>query len=357
MPKITPIQSYMIIMLSVGLMNHVIIGPLLLGASKRDAWLVVLLVFVASPVWIGCLNYIIQNMNNQHIKKWLDQHFGKFLSAILVIIYSLLLWLMGFISLKDTLTWTIASYLPHTPILVLAGTTLVACFFAAFQGLRTIAIVSGILLPFVVILGHLVAIANFQFKDYTLLFPLLENGTAPLWKGVPYVAGGLLELSFLMLLIQHKLTKKPGFKSLMLMCFILTGLTLGPLMGSIAIFGPDEAANQRYPPYAQWRIVRLGEYVEHVDFFSIYQWLSGTFIRVSLSIYLLGELWNLQKRRWLPVLFGALAMLVAILLPMSDMAFLDLLGRFYFPSFCIFTVGILILYVGRMIISRIRQKE
>lgn len=127
MPKITPIQSYMIIMLSVGLMNHVIIGPLLLGASKRDAWLVVLLVFVASPVWIGCLNYIIQNMNNQHMKKWLDQHFGKFLSAILVIIYSLLLWLMGFISLKDTLTWTIASYLPQTPILVLAGTTLVAC--------------------------------------------------------------------------------------------------------------------------------------------------------------------------------------------------------------------------------------
>lgn len=235
MPKITPIQSYMIIMLSVGLMNHVIIIPLLLEASKRDAWLVVLLVFVASPVWIGCLNYIIQNMNNQHMKKWLDQHFGKFLSAILVIIYSLLLWLMGFISLKDTLTWTIASYLPQTPILVLAGTTLVASFFAAFQGLRTIAIVSGILLPFVVILGHLVAIANFQFKDYTLLFPLLENGTTPLWKGVPYVAGGLLELSFLMLLIQHKLTKKTGFKSLMLMCFILTGLTLGPLMGSIAI--------------------------------------------------------------------------------------------------------------------------
>jgi len=44
LPKITPIQSYMIIMLSVGLMNHVIIIPLLLEASKRDAWLVVLLV-------------------------------------------------------------------------------------------------------------------------------------------------------------------------------------------------------------------------------------------------------------------------------------------------------------------------
>ncbi|SFS99374.1 hypothetical protein SAMN04488601_11522, partial [Paenibacillus sp. 453mf] len=40
MPKIPLIQSYMIIMLSVGLLNHVIIIPLLLGASGRDAWLV-----------------------------------------------------------------------------------------------------------------------------------------------------------------------------------------------------------------------------------------------------------------------------------------------------------------------------
>ncbi|MGY3718713.1 hypothetical protein ACWE42_24720 [Sutcliffiella cohnii] len=79
------------------------------------------------------MNYIIQSMNNQHVKKWLDQHFGKFLSAILLIIYSSLLCLMGFIPLKDTITRTIASYLPQTPILVLAGTTLVACFFAAFQ--------------------------------------------------------------------------------------------------------------------------------------------------------------------------------------------------------------------------------
>ncbi|KAF0817389.1 endospore germination permease [Cytobacillus firmus] len=352
MTKISPIQAYMMIILSVGLMNHVIIIPLLLGASGRDSWLVVLLVFVASPIWIGCLNYILKYMKNQHFKKWLEHHFGKFVSALLVIIYSLFVWVIGFITLKDTLTWTTAAYLPQTPMLFLAGTTLVACFFVTCQGLSTIAIVSGILLPFVVIFGFLVSFVNIQFKEYTLLFPLLENGVAPLWKGVPYVAGGLMELFLLMLLLQHNLSKKPGFGSLMLLCLILTGLTLGPLIGSITIFGPDEAANQRYPPYAQWRIVRMGEYVEHVDFFSIYQWLSGTFIRVCLSIFLLGELWNLKKRRWFPMLLGTIAMLVAILLPISDMAFLDLLGKFYLPSFCIFTIATLILYVVRIIFSK-----
>lgn len=350
MQKISVLQSYMIILLSAGLLNHVIIIPLLLGASGRDAWLVVLLVLICSPVWVGILSIILNNMNGMHVRDWLTKHFGRFSSAALIVLYSVLVWFMGFISLKDTTTWTIATYMPQTPMLVLAGTTLIGCFFAAFQGLRAIAILSGILLPFVVILGDLVMTANFQFKDYTMLFPLLENGTPPLWKGIPYAAGGLLELMVL-ILFQHQLTKKPSFKSLMLICIILSGLTLGPLMGSIAMFGPDEAAHQRYPAYEQWRMVRLGEYVEHVDFFSIYQWLSGMYIRVSLSLYLLSELWKLQKYRWSPMFLGALLMLAATLLPISDMLFQDLLSQFYFPSFCIFTLGAMFVYVARIFIS------
>lgn len=350
MPKISVLQSYMIIILSVGLLNHVIIIPLLLGSSGRDAWLVVLLVLIASPIWIGILSHILKNMNGMHVRDWLKQQFGMVLSVTLIVLYSVLVWLMGVISLKDTITWTIATYMPQSPMLVLAGTTLFGCFFAAFKGLRTIAILSGILLPFVVILGDLVMVANFQFKDYTMLFPLLENGLSPLWKGIPYAVGGLLELS-LLILFQHKLTKKPGFKSLMLICIILSGLTLGPLMGSIAMYGPDEAAHQRYPPFEQWRMVRLGEYVEHIDFFSIYQWLSGMYIRVSLSLLLLSELWELQKYKWLPMFLGALFMLVVTLLPISDMIFQDLLSRYYFPLFCVFTIVVMFVYFVRILIS------
>jgi spore germination protein (amino acid permease) len=338
----------MIIILSVGLLNHVINIPLLLDASNRDGWLVVLLVSIISPIWIGVLSYILKNMNGMHVRDWLKLQFGKVLSATLIVLYSVIVWLMGLISFKDTITWTIATYMPQSPLLVLAGATLIGCFFAASQGIHTIAILSGMLLPFVIILGDLVMIANFQFKDYSMLFPLLENGISPLWKGIPYVAGGLLEMS-LLILFQHKLTKKPGFKSLMLVCLILSGLAMGPLMGSIAMFGPDEAAHQRYPAFEQWRMVRLGEYVEHVDFFSIYQWLSGMYIRVSLSLLLLSELWKLQKYKWLPMLLGAIFMLGATMWPISDMLFQDLIKRYYFPLFCVFTIGVMFVYFVRIL--------
>ena len=356
MSKISVLQSYIIIMLSLGLLNHVTIVPILLHASGRDAWLAVLLVLIASPVWVAILNYIMSNMNGAHVRDWLTQYFGRALAVIWLLLFSAMVWLMGFLSLKETITWTIATYMPQSPTLVLAVVTLVGCFFAASQGLRTIAILSGFLLPFVVLLGHLVTIANLQFKVYNLLLPILEYGTPPLWKGVPYAAGGFMELMVL-ILFQHKLTKKPSFKSLLLVCVLLSVLTLGPVVGSITMFGPDEAAHQRYPAYEQWRMVRLGQYVEHVDFFSMFQWLSGMYIRVSLTLYLLNELWKPRKYRWLPMILGALFLLAATLLPISDMLFQDLLEQFYFRWFCVVTIGIMLIFAARIIISTQRKRS
>ncbi|MEB3103424.1 GerAB/ArcD/ProY family transporter [Ferviditalea candida] len=351
--KISLLQAYIILLLAIGILDHVIMIPLLLSASGRDAWISVIAVLLVSPVWIGCLSYIIRDMRGEAFKDWLRRHFGSFLASCLIVIYSSFLWIMGALSLKDTITWALVSYMPQTPVFVLAAATLTGCLFAAYAGIYSIAIVSGILLPFVVLLGDLVMTANFQFKNYRLLFPMLEYGTLPVLKGIPYAAGGFLEL-MMITLFQHRLSKKPGFKSLMLVSILLAGLTLGPLVGAIALFGPDEAANQRYPAYEQWRMVRLGEYVEHVDFFSIYQWLSGTFVRVSLSLYLLAEIWRV-KRRLVLMICAALLMLVATTAPISDMAFLRFLEHFYFPIFCYFIVTMTIIFVLKIWMSKPRR--
>ena len=50
------------------------------------------------------------------------------------------------------------------------------------------------------------------------------------------------------------------------MLAILVGLTLGPLIGAITEFGPNEATKQRYPAYEEWGLVTIGRYIEHLDF-------------------------------------------------------------------------------------------
>ncbi len=53
-----------------------------------------------------------------------------------------------------------------------------------------------IVLSAVVVLGFFVAISNFQFKDFTLLKPMLEHGIAPVFSGVIYPLSGLIEILF-----------------------------------------------------------------------------------------------------------------------------------------------------------------
>lgn len=208
--------------------------------------------------------------------------------------------------------------------------------------------------PFCDIVGDFVMSANFKYKDYSLLFPVMEFGTEPIWKGVFYAAGGLLELLGILFFQEH-LSKRPRFGNLMLIIVLLAGLILGPLMGSIAIFGPNEAAVQRYPAYEQWRMVQLGQYIAHLDFFSIYQWLTGTFIRVTLVLFIMVDIWKPSKKLpWL-MLAGAL-MIVAVILPVSDARFLDFLREVYFPVSVYFALGLTALFVSKIWISnRIRK--
>jgi spore germination protein (amino acid permease) len=352
--KISLLQGYIIILTAIGVLNHVIIIPLLLTASKRDAWVSVLATLAVSPVWIACLSYIIKDMNGTPLKSWLRRHFGRLLASFMLIFISVYVFVMGTISLKDTMTWTVASYLPQTPVFALVFAGVVCSLFAANAGLRSIAIIAGILLPVVILTGDLVMSANFKYKDYSLLFPVMEFGAEPIWKGVYYAAGGLLELIGILFFQEH-LSKRPRFGNLMLVIILLAGLILGPLMGSIAIFGPNEAAEQRYPAFEQWRMVQLGQYIAHLDFFSIYQWLSGTFIRVSLVLFVLVDIWKPNnKLPWL-MLAGAL-MIWAVVLPVSDVRFLDFLRKVYFPVTVYGTLGLTALFVTKIWFSnRIRR--
>src|SRR5207253_7154220 len=100
-------------------------------------------------------------------------------------------------------------------------------------------------------------------------------------------------------------------------------LTLGPLIGAITEFGPTEAAKQMYPAYEEWAIVSIGRFIEHLDFFSIYQWLSGNFIRVSLFLFIALETLRFKNKRnrSLVLAFFCLLILGYQLIPFNNLIY------------------------------------
>lgn len=321
----------------IGLKNHVTIMPPLLEIAERDSWLSVLFTTIIMFPWLFLLVYIHRKSNQEALKDWLPKKIGNAGAKIVIYIIAIVLIIIAAFTMIETLQWINTTFLPKTPRLILLGIYIALCILLVTTSLQTIVIVNVFVLLAVVVFGFFVAITNLQVKDYDLLRPFFEHGFQPVIKGLVYPASGFSEL-ILFLLIQHQIKDRLRWHHFAIMLLILMGLTMGPLVGAITEFGPAEASKQRYPAYEEWGLVTIGRYVEHLDFLSIYQWLTGTFIRVGFILYVVSDLLGMagdHRRIWkmlaLPFLFICLPLML-----LNEHIFLQLKGNYILTATFIF---------------------
>ncbi|SEK83853.1 endospore germination permease [Paenibacillus sp. OK003] len=301
--EITIWLSFSILLLSAGLVCHVLSIPAILEAAGRDGWLSVVLAAPFFMLFLCMMYIVIRRIRGQRLTDWITREFGIVPSWIFRISAALLLLSLGTHTLYETTNWTVSTYLQFTPPYVLAGGGALVAAWSAAKGIRSIAMTSSILLPFVILLGYFVMSANMKYKDYSQLFPIMEYGMGPVWRGLIYSLAGLMEIWILML-FQHDIKSKLRWWHILLLGAFMLSMAIGPTLAAIVEFGPEEAAKQRNSPYEQWKLVNIGKLLQHVDFLSIYQWLSGSFARVAISIYLIVDLLDFRrpKKRYIAIL-------------------------------------------------------
>jgi spore germination protein (amino acid permease) len=320
MIRITAIQAYSIALLSIGLMNHVELIPVLLSIAKRDAWAGVILAVVPACAFALLLAYVARKTRDVNVVAAIRSRYGRLAALLFGGITSLYAFLSLLLTLKDTSNWARIAYLPQTPVIAIALVLTVLCVCSAMAGIRAIAICSGVLLPIVILLGLFVMSANFQFKDYSLLFPMFTHGYRPLGNAAFFSMAGITELVLLLFLQQHIKTSMRT-RGLLFMAVCLIGLTVGPLAGAIAIFGPFEASELRYPAFEQWRMVVISRFITHLDALSIFQWLSGAFIRISFLMFLILDLHSRQSIRRKRIVLALMLVLLGLVftaVPIND---------------------------------------
>ena len=356
--KISLLQTFMILMLMNGLTNHVIVNPMILDAAGRDSWFSAVLASGLFFLWCLILIFIIHRSGQQKLQTWLASQTNTVLSWILLLPIIVQLYLIGNTTVVHTSIWTVTNYLPATPKFILTGALTLVCFYSAIMGVRTIAICSGILLPVVILLGIFVAVANSPEKDYSMLLPFLENGMQPVVHGMVYAGGGFVEMIFL-LLMQHHVKQKIKLWKLLVFAAIMVYIMIGPLIGGIVEFGPVEAAKQMISPYEQWRLVRLGDYVEHVDFLSVFQWLSGACVRISLALFLLADLFPTKnaKVKHLIILIAALSYVATSFFPINQNEYYLWMYHQYFPACLVVSVAISLVWAAISLIKRTKKEE
>lgn len=351
--KISILHVIFLCMTVIGLKNHVTILPPILEVGGRDGWLSVMLGAAFVLPWLILLTLIAKKSYGQPLMKLVKEKNGKVITGIVRFIVVVEIFFLSAFTMIEMLQWVNTTFLPTTPMLVLFILYFILCMTLATQGLQTIVIVNALVLFIVLILGFFVAFVNLRVKDYSLLHPILENGVEPVLLATVFPAAGFVELGFL-IFIQHHVKTRIKFKHFALMLFLLMGLTMGPLIGAIVEFGPAEAAKQRYPAYEEWGLAAIGEFINHMDFLSIYQWMTGAFVRIGFYLFLVTEILDIEKQPkkiWTYVAPPFAAICLSLML-VDEQAYLDL-NNYYFLILTCF----LLLLLGFIFVFLIWRKK
>lgn len=343
---ISAVHIYVLMIMSTGFMVHVLIIPVLLSTSNRDSWLSVIFSTIPFIFWILLVFYLYKKINRQaDLLSLLSKKVKyKWIYTLLTVILGSYFLLVALITLKFTFIWAKGNYTLDTPDFVIIIMFALVCYFASSKGLLTISTIALLSLPFVSIFGFIVGIGNTPSKNYELLLPIFENGYSEFLQGIFYSCSGLFDTIFLLFLTPF-IKNKLKANWLILTGIMLVCLILGPLTGALSEFGPHEAAKLRNPAYEEWRLLKIGEHITRLDFLSIFQWLSGAFVRISLSLFIVEKIFTYQKSaKWvLPTLYSIL--ILGVYIPWDAHSFFLFLKNIYFPISLGVQIGILLLFL------------
>lgn len=325
------LQIMFLLLLSLGISNHVLIIPHLLKAAGRDAWISILFAYLILTGWSFILYLILKSMRNLPFNAWLTGRLGNVGFWIICGAIAIYLLSAGMLIIYDTTKNVSIYFLPRTSNIIVILSFIFISYSAARSGLKTIMYMSSILLPIVWLLGIGVAVSTKGSKDYGMLFPILTEGINPGLQGGIIVFGGSIDL-LVLLFLQHKLTKPMNYGSVFVLLTLLVGLIIGPTMGSIAAFGPSQAANMRFPAFEQWRLVMIGRHISHVDFLAAFQLMAGSIVRTSLMIYLLYDLIGskFSKYRQTVMLCSVAIMSIPSIFMISDIWMQEIIHNYYY---------------------------
>lgn len=352
------LQISMLIMLAVGMTSHVFILPALLKTAGRDAWISLILSVPAVILFVLLLLHISRGMDSDPLTVWVGRHAGQAWAYFLRIVASLFCLVNAFSTFYETTIWTRINFLLNTPILITGMFLMLLCCLTAQKGLKALTGAAGILLPMTFVFGFSIAFINMKHKDYNQIFPIFEHGLLPAFKGSLFSMAGSFELLLLLFLLP-KLSSKLKPKPFFILTAIILGFTMGPLMGAITEFNPYEAQQVRFPAYEEWRLATVGKYNSQTDFLSLFQWISGAFIRISLFLYVTVDLWNIKtvQRRKKLIFFLSTLFILVNLIPLSDMKIHRLTVEWLYPSNLVFFCTIAALLGITSCIARRRKKR
>lgn len=305
-------ETFFLMIMTLPIMGHVVILPLMYDVSGRDCWISVVLSLPFALLFVWMIYQLRRQNPEKEYLPFIQEMIGKPLAYVLNTLLMLYFLFLCSFSLAALADMTFIAFMPDTPIWALVLWALLFCLFAVFKGIKTIAQMAGILTFIALTTGHSISILDAPKKDWANILPILEFGWTPVIFGALVLISIWMELIYLLLLPLKNVQEK----RLLLVWnvgIILNGFMMAStLTGAILIFGAGQVDNFSYPSLEIVRLITLG-FIDRFDIYGLILMTFGCYIRGSLYFRLAFDLiFNKQtvekkrSKRWIQYVYAAL---------------------------------------------------
>ena len=305
---------FFLLLMTLPIMGHVVILPLMLDVAGRDGWISIFLALPLGILFAWSIYKLRQKYPAPDFLAAFRAQAGGWLVLplrILMIVYLLFLSVYSLACITDMVH---IAFLPGTPIWLLTAWFMLFCFYAVHKGVRSISLISTLLGIVGMITGHTVTAMATPRKELANLLPVLEFGiTGPL-IGTMVLCSIWIELLFLLVIPIENIREKRLFL-LWVIGVLLNGLMMmSTLTGAVMIFGFGQADEFTFPALETVRIISLG-FIDRFDIYGMMLMSFGCYIRISLYLRLAYHLMLHKKSEntaWGKALLWLLGICVAV---------------------------------------------
>lgn len=271
--------------MTIPIMSHVVILPLLIDVVGRDAWISVLLSLPAALIFAFVIFRLRVHYPTMNISEILVQLLGKWLAKgiqSIMVLYFMFLSILSFACLVDLVY---IAFLPSTPRAFTLVWFWVFIIYAASKGTKRIALTACLLAMISAVVGPFISFMATYLKHWAQLKPFLEYGWNPVLLGTLILVSVWMELLLLLCVpIENNQVKR-------IYLFWVAGISINAILmlstatGAITIFGLRQADNFVYPALEIIRLIKLG-IIDRVDVYALIVMTFGSYIRCSLYLRL-----------------------------------------------------------------------
>jgi len=262
--KISALQMGLILHPTV-IATGILFVPAISGThAGRDLWMTPFVACLAGfyAFWVAVKLHkmypkqTVMEYSEAILGKWV----GKMVTAFLLFYY---LDSLGIIS-REYAEFIIGGFLPNTPLYVVTGSMLFVCALAVYGGIEVIARATQMFMPTIFIV--LAALFIFLIPDLEIknMFPILEKGFGPVFKGsVSFIGwfGEFFLAAFLLPFVtDHENTKKWGIISVI---SVLLAMSMSNFIG-LLLFG-ESVSKLMYPVLTAAKFINIADFIEHIE--------------------------------------------------------------------------------------------